>query len=108
MPLIGRVSLIGAVVVALCVVWWHPAMGAAADPKVPPPAAASADPSKAVEEKTGSTPFPRTGELRVSLPAAETLIAVAVGDYASVRCNQRYRLSLRPSSGTVVDLPAPV
>lgn len=52
MPLIGRASLIGVVVVALCAGWWHPAMGAAPDPMVSPPVAASADPSQAVEEKT--------------------------------------------------------
>ena len=56
--------------------------------------------------RVGSTPFPRTLGLRVSLPPAETPVSAAVGDCASVRCNQRDPLWLQPWSGTAAGSPA--
>ncbi len=49
---------------------------------------------------SGSTPFPRTVELRVCAPVAGTPGATAAGDCASARCSQRYPLLPRLSSGT--------
>lgn len=49
---------------------------------------------------SGSTTFPRTGELRVAPPAPAMPVSAAVGDCASVRWSQRDRLALRPLSGT--------
>jgi len=54
----------------------------------------------------GSTPFPRTRELRVSPPLAEMPVAAAAGDCASVRCSQRYPLWPRLSFGTAAGSPA--
>jgi hypothetical protein len=56
----------------------------------------------------GSTPFPRTVELRVSLPDAAIPVSAAVGDCDSVRCSRRYPLLLPLLSGSVADSPVPV
>ena len=53
--------------------------------------------------RTGSTPFPRTVELRVSPPVAAARVVAAAEDYASARCSQRYPLSPRLVSGTAAD-----
>jgi hypothetical protein len=52
---------------------------------------------------SGSTPFPRTGELRVSPPVAASRVAGVAGDCGSARCNQRYPLWPLLSSGSVGD-----
>lgn len=59
-----------------------------------------------IDSCLGSTPFPRTGELRVSPPAAEPSVSVADEDCASIRCSQRYRLWPRLWSGSAAGLRA--
>jgi hypothetical protein len=63
---------------------------------------------ESIINKSGSTPFPRTVELRVSLPDAAIPVSAAVGDCDSVRCSRRYPLLLPLLSGSVADSPVPV
>ena len=54
----------------------------------------------------GSTPFPRTVELRVSPRVAAVRVSGAAGDCASARCSQKYPLVLPLASGTAAGLRA--
>lgn len=56
---------------------------------------------RSVDTKTGSTPFSRTVELRVSLSVAAIRVSAAAVDCDSARCSRRYQPGLRLGSGTV-------
>ena len=60
-----------------------------------------------LKDHTGSTPFSWTVKLRVVSLDAVVPVSVAVGDCESVRCSQRYPLSLRFGCDRVMDSSVP-
>ena len=66
----------------------------------------SSTPDCASPPQWGSTPFPRTVELRAVPSVAAAPVFAAAGDCDTVRCRRRYPLLLPLWSGSVADSPA--
>ena len=62
--------------------------------------------ASAADIRRGSTPFPRTVELRVAPRVAAVRVSGAAGDCANAQCSQRCLLAPRLASGSAVDSPA--